>query len=85
NGVEPEFQQKFDIIVGADIVYEVAHANWIPKVIKKFMNKGGTFYLMIPLRPTHTLEVELFERCMEEQGFILQYRQDQQGLDDFSG
>ncbi|CAG8570681.1 9490_t:CDS:2 [Racocetra fulgida] len=85
NGVEPEFQQKFDIIVGADIVYEVAHANWIPKVIKKFMKKGGTFYLMIPLRPTHTLEVELFERCMEEQGFILQSRQDQQGLDDFSG
>ncbi|CAG8572806.1 7999_t:CDS:2, partial [Scutellospora calospora] len=85
NCVEQKLQQKFDIIVGADIVYEVVHTNWIPKVIKQFMTKDGIFYLMIPLRPTHTLEVELFERCMEEQGFILQYQQDQPGLDDFNG
>ncbi|CAG8837732.1 2418_t:CDS:2, partial [Gigaspora margarita] len=85
NGVKQELQQNFDIIVGADIVYEVAHANWISKVIKQYMKKDGIFYLMVPLRPTHTLEIELFERCMEEQGFFLQYRQDQQGLDDFIG
>ncbi|CAG8595800.1 10902_t:CDS:2 [Acaulospora colombiana] len=77
--------QKFDIILGADIVYEIPHTDWIPEVIIKFMKTDGIFYLEIPLRTTHAKEVELFERNMIERGLILKKVQNQKGLDDFNG
>ncbi|CAI2164305.1 16348_t:CDS:2 [Funneliformis geosporum] len=78
-------REKFEIIVGADIVYEIPHTDWIPKVINHFLLPRGIFYLTIPLRSTHTKEVTLFEKRMCEHGFIIKRSEEERGLDDFSG
>ena len=61
---------SFDVIFGADIVYEVQHAVWIRDCLKSLLsqpgclNEGPVFHLVIPLRPTHT-----FESCTVEEVF----------------
>ena len=58
----------FDVIVGADIVYEAQHAVWIRDCLKKSLlafpdglNEDPVFHLVIPLRPTHTFESSTVE------------------------
>ncbi|KAJ8588364.1 hypothetical protein M405DRAFT_819839 [Rhizopogon salebrosus TDB-379] len=53
----------FDVIFGADIIYEPEHAVWIRDCLKALLRRPseGTsppaaFHLVIPLRPTHTFE-----------------------------
>ncbi|SJL11917.1 uncharacterized protein ARMOST_15331 [Armillaria ostoyae] len=46
----------FDVVLGADIVYDPQHAVWIKACLKKFLRKGAIFHLVIPLRPTFTTE-----------------------------
>ncbi|CAG8443681.1 5678_t:CDS:2 [Funneliformis caledonium] len=85
NPISDISKEKFEIIIGADIVYEIPHTDWIPKVINHFLSPKGIFYLTIPLRSTHTKEVTLFEKRMCEHGFIPKRCEEEQGLDDFSG
>ena len=52
------FKSQFDVIVGADIVYEPAHARWIKSCVQIFLQPGGHFHLIMPLRPTHKAETD---------------------------
>ena len=57
----------FDVIFGADIVYEAQHAVWIRECLKSLLsypdglNEDPVFHLVIPLRPTHTFESSTVE------------------------
>ncbi|KAL6299470.1 putative methyltransferase-domain-containing protein [Sparassis latifolia] len=64
------FDEPFDLILGADIVYEVEHVNWIKACVEQLLRKPGLagtqipsahFHLVIPLRPTHLLECRMVE------------------------
>ncbi|TFK23736.1 hypothetical protein FA15DRAFT_670215 [Coprinopsis marcescibilis] len=52
----PPLDKPFDVIFGADIVYEEQHAIWIMDCLKKLLKRGSWFHLIIPLRHTHTFE-----------------------------
>ncbi|KAI0640697.1 hypothetical protein C8Q79DRAFT_921059 [Trametes meyenii] len=60
----PPFDQPFDIIIGADIVYEPVHASWIGDTVSALLRRPdavegyftSAFHLLIPLRPTHVSE-----------------------------
>ncbi|KAF7354083.1 hypothetical protein MVEN_01095700 [Mycena venus] len=65
--------EPFDIILGADIIYEPEHAAWIHACVSRLLDRGRSksqFHLVIPLRRTHTLEsssVELvFRDCDQD-------------------
>ncbi|KIK12859.1 hypothetical protein PISMIDRAFT_646660 [Pisolithus microcarpus 441] len=70
--------EPFDVIFGADIVYEADHAIWIKKCLERLLRcpsvpaacpLASTFHLVIPLRPTHLLEagsIEATFRWMDE-------------------
>ena len=58
--------RKFDVVIASDLLYEMEHAEYLPVAVEKLMEND--FYFMIPLRPTHCAEVELFERRMHELG-----------------
>lgn len=58
----------FDVVFGADIIYEADHALWIKDCLKELLRRPceGTlspaiFHLLIPLRPTHTFESSTVE------------------------
>lgn len=63
------FEKPFDIICGADIIYEATHARWIRDTVAALLRRPSRaegcydaasdsprFHLLIPLRPTHALE-----------------------------
>ncbi|KAI0360910.1 hypothetical protein OH77DRAFT_1418956 [Trametes cingulata] len=70
---ESPFDVPFDIIFGADIIYEPTHARWIRDCLTVLLRRpiGAAsdaevaliprFHLLIPLRPTHLLEVRTVE------------------------
>jgi hypothetical protein len=66
--VPSPFDEPFDLILGADIVYELRHATWIQSCLKKLLRKpisdktSALFHLIIPLRPTHTSESNSIEQ-----------------------
>ncbi|KIK68003.1 hypothetical protein GYMLUDRAFT_155323 [Collybiopsis luxurians FD-317 M1] len=56
----------FDLILGADIIYEPLHASWISSVLETHLRKpeddtGGLFHLVIPLRPSFAAESSTIE------------------------
>ncbi|KAI5997447.1 hypothetical protein EDD15DRAFT_2245834 [Pisolithus albus] len=62
--------EPFDVIFGADIVYEANHAIWIKQCLGRLLRRPSssaacplvaTFHLVIPLRPTHLLEAGSIE------------------------
>ena len=55
------FDDKFDLILGADIVYEPLHASWIKACLLTLLHHSGLFHLVVPLRPTHRLESRSIE------------------------
>ena len=68
---EPVFEAPFDLILGADIIYETEHALWIKSclthLLRKpssttFSNISPTFHLVIPLRATHAVESSTIEQ-----------------------
>ncbi|KAH9893597.1 hypothetical protein C8Q73DRAFT_697589 [Cubamyces lactineus] len=66
--LDAPLDEPFDIIFGADIVYEIAHARWIRNTVAALLRRPTTntgpqpcFYLLIPLRPTHVLEARAIE------------------------
>ncbi|KAI0079424.1 hypothetical protein K474DRAFT_1770329 [Panus rudis PR-1116 ss-1] len=58
----PPFDAAFDIIFGADIIYEAEHAEWIRNCLRLLLRKPSRhmpnprFHLVIPLRHTHASE-----------------------------
>ncbi|KAK1218600.1 hypothetical protein PQX77_018716 [Marasmius sp. AFHP31] len=53
--------QSFDLVLGADIIYETLHAEWIRQCLYKLLRRptehtAPRFHLMIPLRPTFAAE-----------------------------
>ncbi|CAE6390556.1 unnamed protein product [Rhizoctonia solani] len=58
------FDQPFDVIFGADIVYELSHINLVRGVVECLLRKPSYrpgsppayFHLIMPLRPTHADE-----------------------------
>ncbi|KAJ6607584.1 putative methyltransferase-domain-containing protein [Mycena sp. CBHHK59/15] len=58
----PPCNEPFDLILGADIVYEPEHAAWIHSCVCRLLSRQSlgdgqpTFHLLIPLRATHALE-----------------------------
>ncbi|TFL06381.1 hypothetical protein BDV98DRAFT_559316 [Pterulicium gracile] len=54
--------EGFDVVVGADIIYEAEHARWIRECLIRLLKPGAEFHLVIPLRKTHAVECETVER-----------------------
>ncbi|TRM59791.1 putative methyltransferase-domain-containing protein [Schizophyllum amplum] len=71
----PPLDEPFDVILGADIVYEAAHATWIKGCLERLLSRKSsklistsshialspTFHLVIPLRPTFDSESSTIE------------------------
>ncbi|KAG5653425.1 hypothetical protein H0H81_000537 [Sphagnurus paluster] len=62
----PPFDIPFDVVLGADIVYEAQHAIWIKSCLAKLLRKptldaDPRFHLIIPLRTTHAAESSTIE------------------------
>ncbi|KAG7091156.1 hypothetical protein E1B28_010209 [Marasmius oreades] len=63
----PPFSQPFDLVLGADIVYEAPHAQWIHQCLHRLLRMppcGGVaprFHLIVPLRPTFAKESETMD------------------------
>ncbi|KAJ3496918.1 hypothetical protein NMY22_g19752 [Coprinellus aureogranulatus] len=72
--LDESFKEPFDVVFGADIVYEPQHAEWIRGCLERLLAKpsptkdskqeqqGAFFHLLIPLRHTHTAESESVEK-----------------------
>jgi predicted nicotinamide N-methyase len=56
------FDKPFDLILGADIIYEADHAKWIKTTAEKLLRRDSFFHLIIPLRRTHSAESETVEK-----------------------
>ncbi|KAG6856808.1 hypothetical protein H0H87_000505 [Tephrocybe sp. NHM501043] len=62
----PPFDLPFDLVLGADIVYEPQHAAWIQSCLITLLRKptenfDPLFHLMIPLRATHSSEINIVD------------------------
>ncbi|KAF5312535.1 hypothetical protein D9619_003756 [Psilocybe cf. subviscida] len=71
---DPVLQEPFDVIYGADIIYEAQHATWIKGCLSKLLSrKGGVFHLIIPLRSTHAKESGTIETVFGDSspGFLM--------------
>ncbi|CAE6456664.1 unnamed protein product [Rhizoctonia solani] len=61
---DPPFDQPFDVIFGADIVYELSHVTLVRGVVERLLRKPSHkpgappayFHMIMPLRPTHADE-----------------------------
>lgn len=88
NSTPAALPQPFDLIVGADIVYEPTHALWVKSSVELLLRKPtpsgeeSFFYLIMPTRPTHDEETasvpaafpsaEAVRRARQKQGKILE-------------
>lgn len=64
----PPFDRTFDVVLGADIIYEPLHALWIKGCLQRLLRKPNLsstqpaiFHLVIPMRPTHEIESRTIE------------------------
>ncbi|KAJ1653211.1 hypothetical protein IWQ61_006627, partial [Dispira simplex] len=76
------------VILGADIIYELTHARWLPRLLTRFVqyqmssthlpgsNHSVMVYVMVPCRPTHASELELWENQMKQFGWSKTLGQD---------
>lgn len=65
------FDDSFDLIFGADIIYEAEHALWIRSCLERLLRRPSAtqsrtilpaqFHLVIPLRPTFAFESSTIE------------------------
>jgi predicted nicotinamide N-methyase len=58
---------QFDTILAADVVYDMDHAEIVPKVVSKYLASEGTFYCVLPLRPNYNGDVDVFEQSMRDE------------------
>jgi predicted nicotinamide N-methyase len=67
------FDEPFDVILGADIIYEEQHAVWIKSCLHQLLRKpdragpAPAFHLVIPLRRTHASESSTIETVFPKQ------------------
>ncbi|KAF6740955.1 putative methyltransferase-domain-containing protein [Ephemerocybe angulata] len=68
NSAASVFEEPFDLVFGADIIYEAQHAEWIRDCLERLLAKPTPsspdvplFHLLIPLRHTHAAESETIE------------------------
>ncbi|KAF6758927.1 hypothetical protein DFP72DRAFT_1032040 [Ephemerocybe angulata] len=68
NSAAGVFEEPFDLVFGADIIYEAQHAQWIRDCLERLLAKHTSsspdvplFHLLIPLRHTHAAESETIE------------------------
>ncbi|KAK0448459.1 putative methyltransferase-domain-containing protein [Desarmillaria tabescens] len=61
----------FDVVLGADIVYDAQHAVWIKKCLRKFLSKGAVFHLVIPLRATFATESNTVELIFQNDDLVV--------------
>ncbi|KAJ7728146.1 putative methyltransferase-domain-containing protein [Mycena maculata] len=66
----PPFDAPFEVILGADIVYEPTHAAWIHSCVSQLLDTtpASQFHLVIPLRPTHAQESNSVETVFQSDG-----------------
>ncbi|KAJ2924834.1 hypothetical protein H1R20_g12250, partial [Candolleomyces eurysporus] len=57
----PPVDRPFDVVFGADIIYEAEHAMWIRDCLCRLLGKLAFLHLLIPLRRTHTAESKTIE------------------------
>ena len=80
---ESPFDRPFDVILGADVIYEPQHAIWIRDCVSALLRRPTTthgvdpaplprFHLVMPLRPTHAYESRAVEEVfpLVEQGHV---------------
>lgn len=66
---DPQLDGTFDLILGADIIYEMQHTIWIKSRLERLLRKPGQsdvehppqFHLVLPLRASFTLESSAVE------------------------
>ncbi|KAJ7500654.1 putative methyltransferase-domain-containing protein [Mycena galericulata] len=65
---QPPFDAPFDMILGADVIYEPEHTAWIHACVSRLLarTKRSQFHLVIPLRPTHTYESSSVEALFHD-------------------
>ena len=69
---DPIFEGGFDVVYGADIIYEALHATWIKSCLGRLLCKPSTrrpdpiFHLVIPLRATHAVESSTIEKVFQD-------------------
>jgi hypothetical protein len=69
---DPIFEKGFDVVYGADIIYEALHATWIKSCLERLLCKPSTrrpdptFHLVIPLRATHAVESSTIEMVFRD-------------------
>ncbi|KIP01211.1 hypothetical protein PHLGIDRAFT_40961, partial [Phlebiopsis gigantea 11061_1 CR5-6] len=68
------FDHPFDVVLGADIVYELEHAHWIKACVERLLrvppaesldalaSPHPAFHLVMPLRSTHAAESQTVEQ-----------------------
>ncbi|KXN85764.1 hypothetical protein AN958_10947 [Leucoagaricus sp. SymC.cos] len=60
------FDERFDVILAADVVYHPDHARWIKNCVQGLLMNGGVFWMMVAVRNTgrheglHTTVDDLF-------------------------
>ncbi|PWN51372.1 hypothetical protein IE53DRAFT_410224 [Violaceomyces palustris] len=72
---------RFDMIIAADCIYDTSHPSWIRSVAEAFLSRprGGhlvedddrfppTLHMIVPLRPTHTKELESIYQVFSKAG-----------------
>ncbi|OBZ77271.1 Protein-lysine N-methyltransferase rrg1 [Grifola frondosa] len=65
----PPLDEPFDLVLGADVVYEPEHARWIKACVERLLRAPGgsaptpRFHLVIPLRPRTPSSRALWKRC----------------------
>ncbi|KAJ1983548.1 hypothetical protein H4R34_001201 [Dimargaris verticillata] len=73
------FAEPFDVIVAADIIYELEHTRWIARLVHHVLQarrqasmaataEEPTFYIMSPLRHSHSQEMATWNVAMAQQG-----------------
>lgn len=65
---KPPFDEPFDLLFASDVVYETEQAKWIKNCVEVLLRKPASsvavpprFYLVVPVRPTHSTEMRLLE------------------------
>ena len=73
--VAPPFDKPFDVILGADVIYEPSHTTWIRDTVSALLPRPASpnsttsrFHLVMPLRPTHTSETRMVEEAFAPAG-----------------
>ena len=78
---------RFDVLIAADCIYDVAHAAWIAAVTRRHLARTGTptpaLHLLVPMRPTHTAELQAVYDVLGAAPFRIVRDTAVMGTDDF--